>query len=190
MPETIVQIRSQLAIPSQVHERFLFQDEIRRMRQAIEKAAQDIPIVISPNFSMGIALCLKLAAMLGNSSFSTSAIEIFETHHAHKKDQPSGTALALALAIGAENIVIHSERSGETVGEHLLVFENGSELIEIKHTAQASQRRDTAQTIHNVEVDLSAAYHLQDGIRRRLVDIRSNQRIGAVVLRADVRPGE
>lgn len=106
-------------------------------RRIIEKAAQDIPIVFSPNFSLGIALCLTMAAILGSTVFARSAIDIFETHHTHKKDQPSGTALALAQAIGKENISIHSERSGETVGEHRLVFDNDHERIEIKHTAHS-----------------------------------------------------
>ena len=107
----------------------------------IESAAQDIPIVVSSNFSLGIALCLDLAATLGPILSAKSRIDIFETHHVHKKDKPSGTALALADAIGKgkEEIAIHSIRSGEIVGEHSLVFECGFERLEIKHTAHSRE---------------------------------------------------
>lgn len=123
-------------------------------KQAIEDAARMIPLLYSSNFSFGMALCLDAAARLGKVLFGKSAIDIHETHHAHKKDRPSGTALALAKAIGngkvifenegssrqKEEILIHSTRSGETVGEHSLIFECGHERIEIKHTAHS---RDT-----------------------------------------------
>jgi 4-hydroxy-tetrahydrodipicolinate reductase len=112
-------------------------EEIR----AIETAAQDIPIILSANFSLGIALCLKFAALLDNTLFGQSTIDIFETHHIHKKDMPSGTALALAQAIGKgkQEIPIHSIRTGEVVGEHRLVLECGHERIEIKHTAHSRE---------------------------------------------------
>ena len=116
----------------------------------IEKASQDIPIIISANFSMGIFLCLQIASSLSGRLFGNCHIDIFETHHIHKKDRPSGTALAFAHALGKgdiilgpsssrnkEEITIHSTRSGETIGEHLLVFECGHERIEIKHTAHS-----------------------------------------------------
>jgi len=119
----------------------------------IENAAQDIPIILSANFSLGMVLCLELAATFGKTLFGHCAIDIVETHHVHKKDRPSGTALSLAQAIGKgkivyddhaeprnkEEIVIHSIRSGETVGEHLLVFECGHERMEIKHTAHSRE---------------------------------------------------
>jgi 4-hydroxy-tetrahydrodipicolinate reductase len=107
-------------------------------KRAIEKAASEIPIVVSANFSLGIALCLEMASRIGSTLFGAQCtVEISETHHAHKKDRPSGTALALAQAVGREDIAIHSVRSGETVGEHRLVFESGSERIEIAHTAHS-----------------------------------------------------
>lgn len=121
-------------------------------KKAIEGAARVIPILFSPNFSFGIALCLEIAAHLGRALFSTCTIDILETHHIHKKDRPSGTALALAHAIGKgkpvlENdsmqprdkneIVLHSIRSGEAIGEHSLIFECGHERIELKHTAHS-----------------------------------------------------
>lgn len=119
-------------------------------QEAIQAAARDIPIFLSANFSTGMALCLEMAALLSDTLFDQGFIDIFETHHVHKKDCPSGTALALAQAIGKGKIVhaiseprskdeiaIHSTRTGETMGEHLLIFENDHERIEIKHTAHS-----------------------------------------------------
>jgi 4-hydroxy-tetrahydrodipicolinate reductase len=121
-------------------------------KKAIEEAARTIPILFSPNFSFGIALCLEAVARLGKALFGACTIDIVETHHVSKKDRPSGTALAFANAIGngkavlendsaqpreKEEIVIHSVRSGEVVGEHILIFECGHERIELKHTAHS-----------------------------------------------------
>lgn len=112
-------------------------------RKAIEEAAKTIPILFSPNFSFGMALCLEMAARLGRALYGSCTINIVETHHIHKKDRPSGTALALAHAIsnGAgckkEEILIHSIRTGEVVGEHTVIFESGFERIELKHTAHS-----------------------------------------------------
>ncbi len=102
--------------------------------EAIEKASRSIPILYSPNFSLGIALCLETAEKFGKALGSSASINISETHHIHKKDSPSGTALALAKAAGLERAVIESIRSGDTVGEHTVIFELGHERIELKHT--------------------------------------------------------
>ena len=124
-------------------------------RKAIEEAAKFIPILFSPNFSFGVALCLEAAASLGKRLFGKCTIDILETHHAHKKDRPSGTAFTFANAIGngkvvleknihqprkKEEIVIHSIRSGDVIGEHTIIFECGHERIELKHIAHS---RDT-----------------------------------------------
>jgi 4-hydroxy-tetrahydrodipicolinate reductase len=126
----------------------LSEGDHEKMRQA----SLEIPILYSPNFSLGMSLCLQAAEQIGSALFGNSHIDIFETHHMHKKDSPSGTALALAKAIGngvivngnqktfprhAEEIAIHSTREGEIVGEHTLVLECGHERIELKHTAHS-----------------------------------------------------
>jgi 4-hydroxy-tetrahydrodipicolinate reductase len=119
-------------------------------RRAIEDAAKTIPILFSPNFSFGMALCLEMASRLGKALYGSCTIDIIETHHIHKKDRPSGTALALGASIGngtiihestgprkKEEILIHAIRSGEVVGEHTLIFESRFERIELKHTAHS-----------------------------------------------------
>ncbi len=122
------------------------------VKRAIQASSEHIPILYSPNFSLGVALCLQTAAALGKALFGGCTIDIVETHHVHKKDSPSGTAIALADAIAQgkkvaasessqprnkQEIVIHSIRSGEAIGEHLIIFEWGHERIELKHTAHS-----------------------------------------------------
>ncbi len=102
----------------------------------IQAAAREIPIVLSPNFSVGVALCLQAIATL-SQQLGQVHIDITETHHLHKKDKPSGTALAFAQATQQEHIPIHSIRTGEVVGEHLIRFQWGEESIELKHTAHS-----------------------------------------------------
>jgi 4-hydroxy-tetrahydrodipicolinate reductase len=117
--------------------------------RAIEEASKSIPILFSPNFSFGVALCLEAVRRFAKALGKNCTIDIFERHHIHKKDRPSGTALAFAKATGKviqldetqvrkkEEVVIHSIREGEIFGEHLICFECGSERIEIKHTAHS-----------------------------------------------------
>ncbi len=121
-------------------------------KKAIEEAAKMIPILFSPNFSFGITLCLEAVSHLGKRLYGTCTIDILETHHVDKKDRPSGTALAFANAVGngkpvlenhctqprkKEEIVIHSLRSGEVIGEHTVIFECKHERIELKHTTHS-----------------------------------------------------
>ena len=62
---------------------------------AIDAAAKQIPIVMASNFSLGVNLLFKLAELAAKSLNADYDIEIFEAHHKHKKDAPSGTALSL-----------------------------------------------------------------------------------------------
>lgn len=118
--------------------------------QSMQIAAKQIPILYSPNFSLGMALCLETAKKLGAALFGHCHIDIVEAHHIHKKDSPSGTALALAKAIGQgeiltnpqsnrtqDQIVIHSIRTGNAIGEHKIIFELGLERIELTHQAHS-----------------------------------------------------
>lgn len=100
-------------------------------------ASQHIPILFSPNFSLGVAVSLEAAKLIGQHLQGLCQIEIVEAHHQTKKDRPSGTALALAKAAGCENAPIHSIRAGDIVGEHTIYFVMGGERIELKHHAQS-----------------------------------------------------
>lgn len=103
----------------------------------MQRAAKTIPLFYAANFSLGIAALTRAASMLCRMLDADFAIA--ETHHQHKKDRPSGTALRLAEAMknacGREPSAIHSERKGEVIGEHAVVFSSENELITLHHSA-------------------------------------------------------
>lgn len=86
-------------------------------------------VLKSGNMSVGINLMLRLCEFLKD----IGRCEIIETHHAKKKDTPSGTALMLQAASGAKEI--HSLRLGNVVGEHKVVFGLENETITLTHRA-------------------------------------------------------
>lgn len=109
-------------------------------RQKIKDVSSDIPIVFSPNMSVGVNLVFKLvseAAKILNEGYE---ISVLEAHHAEKKDAPSGTAKELERIIKAAkpdaDVAISSVREGEIVGEHTITFESDVDLVEITHSAK------------------------------------------------------
>jgi 4-hydroxy-tetrahydrodipicolinate reductase len=123
--------------------------------RAVHNASSSIPIVWAPNMSLGVNLLFSMVKKAA-SVLSGYGVEIDETHHVHKKDAPSGTALRLgekaAEGRGEEfksvyvhdaggsggirapgKIVIRSHREGEVVGEHVVAFENEGERVELTH---------------------------------------------------------
>ncbi len=123
-------------------------DEIK----IIHDAAKKIPVFMSANMSLGIALLADIAQRI-TENFGACDIEIIEAHHNQKLDVPSGTALLLAdriresrkldFNIGRhengkrpENeLGIHSLRYGAEVGMHEIIFATPEEKITIKHEA-------------------------------------------------------
>jgi len=85
------------------------------------------------NFSNGIRKMKEFIKLLDNMDYKVS---IEETHHIHKKDAPSGTALSLADEFKTKNVRISSKREGEVFGEHKIILENEYERIEICHSAK------------------------------------------------------
>jgi len=110
---------------------------------AIAAASQHIALLHDRNMSPGIAVMSKLLRQAVAALGADYQAEIRETHHIHKKDAPSGTAIALREALGDDSIKIESRREGEVVGEHLVRFESGSESLEIAH--RVSNRRVFAE---------------------------------------------
>jgi 4-hydroxy-tetrahydrodipicolinate reductase len=129
-------------------------------RAVIERAAQDIPIVLAPNMSVGVNLCLKLLEIAAQVMGDTTDIEIIEAHHRHKVDAPSGTALrmgevvATALSRDLKSCAVWSReghtgerapgsigfsviRAGDIVGEHTVMFADEGERVEITHNASS-----------------------------------------------------
>ena len=130
----------------------------KKEENIIKNYSKKIPILKAGNMSLGINLLMYLteitAASLGNNYLS----KIFEVHHRHKKDFPSGTALMLGrgIAIGknknfykligkkylnkksfpyGKKINFNSIRKGEIVGEHEVKFSSGKEIITLNHEA-------------------------------------------------------
>lgn len=123
----------------------------------IQRAAQDIPIILAPNTSIGMNVCFALIEKVTQMIGKDADIEILEAHHAEKKDAPSGTALQIGeiiadtlqrpladLAVydrrGAGprtpgSIGISSIRARDIVGEHQVLFALPGESLEIKHKA-------------------------------------------------------
>lgn len=100
---------------------------------AMEHASKEIPILFSPNFSLGMAACVEAAALIARRLKGACTIDIVEAHHVHKKDRPSGSALALKKAAGGEQTTIHSIRAGDIIGDHTVIFTCEGERIELKH---------------------------------------------------------
>jgi len=109
-------------------------------RALIEEASKEIPVVLSPNMSVGVNLLFRMVRDAAHVLGKEYNIEIVEAHHVHKKDSPSGTAKEIARIIKEERheakVPIESIREGEIVGEHTVAFESNLDTIEITHSAK------------------------------------------------------
>jgi 4-hydroxy-tetrahydrodipicolinate reductase len=131
-------------------------------RRALDELASQVPIVLSPNTSVGVNLVVELAGRLAQALGQGYDVEILEAHHRMKKDAPSGTALRLAEEIAQSlgrspevfkksrdgkvgerpglEIGLQSLRGGDVVGEHTVFFLGDGERVELTHRATS---RDT-----------------------------------------------
>ncbi len=126
----------------------------------IAAAAKKIPIVFAPNMAIGVNATFRLAEVAAQILGDDFDVEIIETHHRHKVDAPSGTAIRLgevvAGALGRElkdcavygregltgerdrkSIAFHSLRGGDIVGDHTVVFAGIGERVEITVKSQS-----------------------------------------------------
>jgi len=106
----------------------------------INEASKVIPIVFSPNMSVGVNLLFRLIKDAAVTLNGYTA-EIEEAHHIHKKDSPSGTAKRIMDVINEQNFNIKVEeikaiRDGEIIGDHKVVFDSIDDRIEIIHKAK------------------------------------------------------
>ncbi|MBF0188538.1 MAG: 4-hydroxy-tetrahydrodipicolinate reductase [Magnetococcales bacterium] len=131
-------------------------EEIERLRSA----AQEIPIVFAPNFSVGVNLMFKVASEVAAILGEAFDIEIIEAHHRHKVDAPSGTAIGLGQAIAEaidrnlDDVAVYAReghtgpresrsigfatvRGGDIVGDHTALFAGDGERLEITHKASS-----------------------------------------------------
>lgn len=111
-------------------------------RQALANAALQVPVMWASNLSRGVALMSSLVAQTAAELGASAAIKITDTHHQHKIDAPSGTALTLGAAVqaglgegSANEPVYASVREGEIIGEHSVTFEVAGEMLAITHHA-------------------------------------------------------
>ena len=124
----------------------------------IKKHARKIPILKAGNMSLGVNLLMYLTEIASKSLNDEYLSKIFEVHHKHKKDYPSGTALMLGKGIAdgknknlynligkkflnkksfpyGKKINFNSIRKGEIIGEHEVKFSSGKEIITLNHEA-------------------------------------------------------
>lgn len=128
----------------------------------IEQASKVVPIVFAPNMSIGVNLCFHLLHQAASVMGEHADIEILETHHRHKIDAPSGTALHMGRVIAdalswdfdkaavlsrqgsdcareEKSIGFASVRAGDVVGDHTALFAVDGERVEITHKSSSRQ---------------------------------------------------
>ena len=128
----------------------------KREENLIKKYSKKIPILKAGNMSLGINLLMYITEIASKSLGNNFLSKVFEIHHKHKKDHPSGTALMLGkgIAIGknknfyklmgkkylnkksfpyTKKINFNSIRKGEVIGEHEVRFSSGKEIIKLNH---------------------------------------------------------
>jgi len=130
----------------------------KKEENLIKKYSKKIPIFKAGNMSLGINLLMYLTEIASKSLGNNFLSKVLETHHKHKKDHPSGTALMLGkgIAVGknkdlyklmgkkylnkksfpySKKINFNSIRKGEIVGNHKVLFSSGKEIITLNHEA-------------------------------------------------------
>jgi len=124
----------------------------------IKRYSKKIPILKAGNMSLGVNLLMYLTEIASKSLNDEYLCKVFEVHHKHKKDYPSGTALMLGKGIAdgknknlysligkkflnkktfpyGKKINFNSIRKGQIIGEHEVTFSSGKEIIKLNHEA-------------------------------------------------------
>jgi len=115
-------------------------DQLPRLREMALSA--NAGLLYGSNFSIGVNLFFEIAAIAGTALHHDYSGQIFERHHEHKKDAPSGTAMTLQKIIresGGGEIEIVSFREGDVVGMHEVVFNSAGDRIYLCHDAKSRQ---------------------------------------------------
>lgn len=109
-------------------------------RAALERLAARTPVLAASNFSTGVLALLDIlksaSPLLAKLGYAPVVVE---THHRHKKDAPSGTAISIQRAISPENpagVQAHSVRAGEIIGDHEATFYGPGDHLTFGHFAQ------------------------------------------------------
>ena len=130
----------------------------KKDEKLIKKYSKKIPILRAGNMSLGINLLMYLTEIASKSLGNNFLSKVYEIHHKHKKDYPSGTALMLGKGIAdgknkdfyklmgkkyfnkkdfpfQKKINFNSIRKGEIIGKHEVTFSSGKEVITLNHEA-------------------------------------------------------
>ena len=128
----------------------------KKEEKLIKNLSRKIPILKAGNMSLGVNLLMYLTEIASKSLSSNFLSKIYEVHHKHKIDYPSGTALMLGKGIAdgknknlnsligkkylnkksfpySKKINFNSIRKGEVIGEHEVRFSSGKEIIKLNH---------------------------------------------------------
>ena len=128
----------------------------KKEEKLIKNLSRKIPILKAGNMSLGVNLLMYLTEIASKSLSTDFLSKVYEVHHKHKIDYPSGTALMLAKGIAegknknfysligkkylnkksfpySKKINFNSIRKGEVIGEHEVRFSNGKEIIKLNH---------------------------------------------------------
>ena len=128
----------------------------KREENLIKKLSKKIPILKAGNMSLGVNLLMYLTEITSKSLSYNFLTKVYEVHHKHKKDHPSGTALMLGKGIAdgknknfynligkkylnkktfpyGKKINFNSIRKGNVIGEHEVSFSSGKEIITLNH---------------------------------------------------------
>ena len=130
----------------------------KKEENLIKSYSKKVPILKAGNMSLGINLLMYLTEIASKSLGIKYLSKVYEVHHKHKKDYPSGTALMLGEGISVgknkkfysmigkkylnkksfpygNKINFNSIRKGEVIGEHEVLFSSGKEIIKLNHEA-------------------------------------------------------
>ena len=128
----------------------------KKEENLIKNFSKKIPILKAGNMSLGVNLLMYLTEIASKSLGNNFLSKIYEVHHKHKIDYPSGTALMLGKGIAdgknknfynligkkylnkksfpySNKINFNSIRKGEVIGEHEVRFSSGKEIIKLNH---------------------------------------------------------
>lgn len=151
-----------------------------------------IPLCLSANYSTGVNLCFKLLDIASRVMGDDADIEIYEAHHRHKVDAPSGTALRMGEVIahavnrnladvavygregqtGArdrDTIGFATVRGGDVVGDHTVMFLADGERVEITHKASSrlSFARGAVRAAEWLSTQPAGLFDMQDVLSLR-----------------------
>tara|TARA_E500000178_G_C16836790_1_gene668674 strand:+ start:57 stop:833 length:777 start_codon:yes stop_codon:yes gene_type:complete len=128
----------------------------KKEEKLIKRYSKKIPILKAGNMSLGVNLLMYLTEITSKSLSNNFLTKVYEVHHKHKKDHPSGTALMLGKGIAygknknfysligkkylnkktfpyGKKINFNSIRKGSVIGEHEVKFSSGKEIVTLNH---------------------------------------------------------